>query len=110
MTYGLTPPPLPPSSLLINQFAYIVSYRFTGPTNAYNDFYETLRSYDDWFNYTPNLWIIKTRIPMVNVAALLRSKIRTTDWLMVMPAKGPVDGWLPQAAWDWLNKNLNNEW
>jgi hypothetical protein len=106
----LTPLPERPSRLLSIPFAYIVAFRFTGPPVAYQDFYKELQTYDNWFNYTPNLWIVVTRVPMVDVTANLRSKIRTTDWLMVMPAKGPVDGWLPEAGWNWLNANLKREW
>jgi hypothetical protein len=101
-------PPL--DGLLSTQFAYIVAFRFNGPPPAYEDFYKELKAYDAWFSYTPNFWIILTRVPLVDVAASLRSKIRTTDWLIVMPAKGPVDGWLPKRAWDWLNNNLQREW
>jgi|SRR6266446_10830629 len=108
MTY-LTVPSTP-SNLLPIHFAYIIAYRFTGPPMAYEDFYATIKNYDAWFNYTPNLWIVLTKIPMATVADSLRSKIRTADWLIVMPAKGPVDGWLPEQAWKWVNDNLKREW
>jgi hypothetical protein len=111
MSYGLTPPiPPPPSNLLSVHFAYIVAFRLNGPPTAYKDFYSELQNYDAWLNYIPNFWIVMTRMPMVTVAASLRSKIRTTDWLMVMPAKGPIDGWLPESAWDWASKHLKREW
>ena len=110
MSSELMPPFLTPRRLLTSQFAYIVAFRFTGPITAYGDFYGELKGYDAWFSYTPNLWIVLARVPLVDVAASLRSRIRTTDWLMVMPAKGPVDGWLPEPAWQWLNNNLKREW
>jgi hypothetical protein len=110
MSYLLPPFPDTSSTLLNTYYAYAVSYRFTGPPEAYEDFYTTLKNYDAWFNYTPNFWIVVTKIPMSTVASQLRSKIRTSDWLMVMPAKGPVDGWLPKAGWEWLNSRLMNEW
>ena len=99
------------SGLLSKPFAYIVAFRLSGIfLTAYEDFYKQLKDTDDWFSYTPNMWIVLTRVPLMDLAASLRAKIRTADWLIVMPAKGPVDGWLPAAGWDWLNKRLPNLW
>jgi hypothetical protein len=103
-------PWLPLDRLLANPFAYIVAFRLTGPLEAYQDFYKQLKDCDDWFSYTPNMWIVVTRISLVDISASLRAKIRTADWLIVMPAKGPVDGWLPKVAWEWLNSRLSKEW
>lgn len=101
-------PPL--ERLLTRPFAYIVAFRFTGPSEAYQDFYKQLKACDDWFSYTPNMWVVVTRFALADLSAILRSKIRTADWLIVMPAKGPADGWLPKVAWDWLNSRLPPEW
>jgi hypothetical protein len=87
-----------------------VAFTLRGPTTAYPDFFNALREYDDWFNYIPGLWIIVTTKALVTVASELRSRIRTTDWLIVMPAKGPVDGWLPEVAWNWINSKIPNKW
>jgi hypothetical protein len=110
MGFDLVPLPQRSGRVLSRPFAYIVAFRFTGPPLAYEDFYKELKAQDNWFNYTPNLWIVLSRIVLVDLAANLRSKIRTGDWLMVMPAKGPVDGWLPTVAWEWLNNALPREW
>jgi hypothetical protein len=47
---------------------------------------------------------------LVELAAVLRSHIYTDDRLIVMPAKGPFDGWLTNDAWEWLNLNVPKEW
>lgn len=104
------PPPPPPMPLMGRNWAYLVAFRLTGPPAAYQDFFHQLKSYDNWFNYTPNFWIIVTRKALLTVAGELRPRIRTVDWLIVMPAKGPADGWLPEAGWNWLQANLPSEW
>jgi hypothetical protein len=96
--------------LLATPYAYIVAFRLTGPSEAYQDFYKLLKDSDEWFSYTPNMWIVTTRISLIDLSAGLRAKIRTADWLIVMPAKGPADGWLPAAGWEWLNRILPREW
>jgi hypothetical protein len=106
-------PPIPKPSapaLLPRHAAYVVAFTLNGPPLGYTDFIDELRECDGWFNYIPGFWIVLTRRPIHEFAASLRQKIRTSDWLVVMPAKGPVDGWLPKPGWDWVNKHLTNEW
>lgn len=112
MGSSLTPPPpmLMPPVLFTRDWAYIVAFRLTGPSEAYKDFFQLLKSYDNWFNYTPNFWIIVTKKALMTVANELRPKIRTVDWLIVMPAKGPADGWLPENGWNWLVENVPRDW
>ncbi len=103
-------PRIPEEHLLPNPFAYIVSFSLGGPIGAYEDFFQELKQCDNWFNYIPGFWVVITRLPLVILADQLRRKIRTGDWLIVMPAKGPADGWLPFVAWQWLNENVPKEW
>lgn len=107
---GALVPSLPAETLLTRPFAYIVAFTLQGPIEAYQDFFVELQSGENWFNYIPGIWIVVSRRSMVYLTASLRAKIRVGDWLMVMPAKGPVDGWLPPQAWAWLNQNLPREW
>src|SRR5436305_391216 len=111
---GLLPPPPRFSNeeafLLNRPWAYIVSFSLNGPADAYRDFLQELEQCDNWFNYIPGFWIVVTRLPLVRLADSLRRKIRTGDWLIVMPAKGPADGWLPPVAWQWIENNVPKEW
>ena len=105
--------PIPNSSenfLLPRHAAYVVAFSLSGPPEAYADFIQELMECDGWFNYIPGFWIVLTRKTLVEFAGILRAKIRTSDWLVVMPAKGPADGWLPKAGWEWLQKHVPKEW
>jgi hypothetical protein len=109
------PPPVPPGltpsiSLLPHPYAYVICFALHGPPSAYRDFFEELQECDAWMHYVQNAWIVLSRRPLMDLAKNLRGKIRTGDWLMVMPAKGPVDGWLPKEAWEWINKHVPREW
>ena len=105
---------LPPQSdqevLLSTHYAYLVCFALNGPPEVYPDFFRELTYCDGWLNYVPGVWIVLTKLTLVSLTARLRPKIRTTDRLMVMPAKGPVDGWLPKDAWVWINKHVPKEW
>ena len=107
----LPPIPMPPiPALLPRHAAYIVAFTLHGPLEAYSDFIAEIKQCDGWWNYIPGFWIVLTRRPMTEFTASLRAKIRIGDWLVVMPAKGPADGWLPKDGWNWFNKNIPNEW
>lgn len=107
----LSPIPKPPGPILLTRHvAYVVAFSLNGPEEAYSDFIGELRECDGWFNYIPGFWIVLTRRTLVDLAVSLRAKIRTTDWLVVMPAKGPVNGWLPKAGWVWISEYVPNEW
>jgi hypothetical protein len=89
---------------------YIVCFSLNGPADAYDDFFETIRQSDEWLSYIPGVVIVRSRRTLVSLATELRQKIRTGDRLLVMPAKGPADGWMPKDAWEWMNARLPREW
>src|SRR5580765_7526093 len=104
---GLTPPPaLFPgmlvarsrlgNPLLPGNFAYIVCYKLTLPEENYGNLLQELtdKSYR-WMHFIPNVWLVLRRETLVDLAQLLRACILGSDWLLVMPAKGPGDGILP---------------
>jgi hypothetical protein len=101
---------LPSFPLLERPAAYVVIYVLNGPPSSYFDLLKELNDCEGWLHYIDNVWIVLTHRTLVDIGSSLRQKIRTGDWLMVMPAKGPVDGWLPADAWTWLNKYLPREW
>ncbi len=109
---GLMPPIKLPTEeeLLVRPWAYIVAYTLNGPDGVYPDFFQELKDCDNWINYIPGFWIVITRLPLATLAGRLRRKIRIGDWLIVMPAKGPADGWLPRVAWEWIANNVPKEW
>jgi hypothetical protein len=107
---SLTRLPIIGTDLLHTPCAYVVSFSLSGPGGAYEDFFQELKNCDNWMTYIPGFWIVVTRLTLVDLASRLRNKIRTNDWLIVMPAKGPADGWLPRVAWQWIQNNVPKEW
>ena len=39
----------------------------------------------------------------------LRALIFESDRLLILPAKGPADGWLPTDAWTWIAQHAPRE-
>lgn len=95
---------------LLTPCAYIVSYDLTQPIAKYEPFFNELRRSAKWCRYIQNTWIILSVDPLAELGPKLRSLIFTPDRLLIMPAKGPADGWLPKDAWDWISLNIPREW
>lgn len=91
-------------------YAYLVTYELTQSLDKYQPLFNELMSSTKWFRYMPNTWIVLRYDALTELSPKLLSLIFKPDRLLIMPAKGPAQGWLPKEAWDWLNVNVPNEW
>ena len=95
---------------LSTPFAYIVTYDLKQPVEKYAPFFDELRRSYKWSHYIENTWIVLRHDALVELRPKLLPLIFQSDRLLIMPAKGPADGWLPQDAWQWIKENVPNEW
>ena len=95
---------------LQNPCAYLVSYDLNGPVPSYERFFNELKQSVNWWHYLNSTWIVVRYESLVELAPKLRGLIFNNDRLLIVPAKGPADGWLPKDAWDWINTNVRREW
>lgn len=108
--------PLPPghsevgNALMPRPEIYVVLYKLSWSEDQYEAFISELKNSLYWFNYMPGAWFVVRRETLVDLAAILRKRIVAADWLLVLPARGPGDGILPVAAWEWLNEKLPKLW
>ena len=91
-------------------YAYLVSYDLKSPVESYEPFFNELKQSVNWWHYLNAAWIVVRYESLVELAPKLRGLIFTNDRILVMPAKGPAEGWLPKDAWDWINTNVPREW
>ncbi len=95
---------------LPNPCAYLICYNLTQPIENYAPLIKELQSSYKWSHYIENTWIVLRYEPLIELTPKLRPLIFQPDRLLIMPAKGPADGWLPQEAWNWIGENVKNEW
>lgn len=91
-------------------YPYIVSYDLNEPVEKYEPFFNELKNSTYWWHYLNSTWIVIRYDALAELGPKLRRLIFTNDRLLVMPAKGPADGWLPKDAWDWINVRVPREW
>jgi hypothetical protein len=110
MRYPFPPPSVP---TLANgpgpRWAYLVIWEQKGlfPLHDYTKFNQELVSQDLWWHYFGNTWIVVRTETLGELAQKLQSLLKREDYLLVMPAVGPVWGQLPPEAWNWMTENLH---
>jgi len=90
--------------------AYIVTYDLKQPIEKYEPFFEELKRSYKWSHFIESSWIVLRYDSLAELGPKLRPLIFQSDRLLIMPAKGPADGWLPLEAWEWIQENVPNEW
>lgn len=95
---------------LPSPYAYIVTYDLQQPANQYKLLFDELQRSQTWWHYLNSTWIVVRYETLAELGSKLRSLIYQDDRLLIQPAKGPSDGWLPGDAWEWLQRNLPREW
>lgn len=90
--------------------AYLVSYDLRELPERYGPLFTELKKSTYWWHYVNSTWIVIRYETLSELAPTLRKLIFTNDRLLVMPAKGPADGWLPKEAWDWIHTRVPREW
>lgn len=83
---------------------YCVSYDLKKPGQNYDDLIEALKNSPNWWHYLESTWLIYTPETADQLSKRLLNHIDENDRLLVINATRPHAGWLPQDAWDWINK------
>ncbi len=91
-------------------YAYIVTYDLKQPAVMYKPLFDELKQSYRWWHYLGSTWIVLRYDALAELGPKLRPLIFQSDRLLILPAKGPADGWLPRDAWTWIQENVPREW
>ncbi|MFM2394504.1 MAG: hypothetical protein RLZZ546_2486 [Bacteroidota bacterium] len=89
--------------------AYIINFDKGGFFN-YQKFHKTLTTADgiiSWWHYLESSYIVITNrnTSATNVSEFVRANMPDKHFFVCELNLKNHDGWLPQEAWDWINKN-----
>jgi hypothetical protein len=90
--------------------AYIVCLDLKTSNGNYTPLYAALQGSSKWFHHLTWTWIVVRYETLDELQKLLVPLIFYDDRLLILPARGPAGGWLPQEAWDWIRQNVPNAW
>ena len=95
---------------LLTPFPYIVSYDIKQPIQSYEPLFEELKKSENWWHYLTSTWFVLRRDTQSELQNKLIPLIYYNDRLLILPAQGPANGWLPGEAWTWINEKLPRKW
>ncbi len=95
---------------LASPYAYIVCYDLKQPVYRYKPLFDELQRSYKWWHFLTATWIVLRYETLVELQNKLIPLVFQNDRLLIVPAKGPAGGWLPQDAWTWINTNVPKEW
>ena len=83
----------------------LVTFSLRNQNKDYSSFFVALRgNAHQWWHFIEQTCIVSTEHNANNYGLLLTPHIEGTDSLLVVEVKPhELQGWLPKAAWDWLN-------
>lgn len=83
----------------------LITYALNTPGKDYNPLYNAIKgkSYN-WWHYLDHTWIVSTKDPADDFAKQLYPFLTKLDRLLVVKITREHQGWLPNEAWEWLNK------
>ncbi|WP_298234080.1 hypothetical protein [uncultured Azohydromonas sp.] len=85
---------------------YCVSYDLTQLGRDYASLHDELKRSGAWWHHLGTTWLVHTSEAAEQLSTRLRRSLDDNDSLLVIKVGRDYAGWLPQKAWDWIEKQL----
>ena len=86
---------------------YIEEVRYRCPgVKALED---AIAEFGTWWHYLMNVWIVDTDMTVDQMNEKLLKCLSPKDDLLIIGIQEPYQGWLPEEAWKWLNKKMEDK-
>lgn len=78
---------------------------YDAPSEKETQLVERLKSAKGWWNYLSKVWIIATERSKREWQDQVKATLGEAGSYIILDVSNVfLDGWLPQSAWDWVNK------
>ena len=82
----------------------IVTYTLRNQYKDYSPFFNSIKSNcTEWWHFLDSTFIVSTPKSAAEFAQALFPYMEATDSVFVSRLQKDYNGWLPEAAWNWLN-------
>ena len=85
---------------------YIISYDLNKPGQDYQDLYKRLKDYSSWWHYLDSTWLVYTSSSPDEIYKNLKPTLDKNDYILIIEVKKNYQGFLPEKAWNWINKYI----
>jgi hypothetical protein len=90
---------------------YLISYHikprgrsFQSIVSSREDIEDEIVKFGSWWRYFGDVWIVDTELTVDQMTVVLLEHLHTKDDLLIIGIQAPYQGWLPDDAWEWLDK------
>ena len=70
---------------------------------------DAIAEFGTWWHYLMNVWIVDTDMTVDQMNDKLLKCLSPKDDLLIIGIQEPYQGWLPEEAWKWLNKKMEDK-
>lgn len=86
---------------------YAINYDLCAPGKDYKGLYEAIKQCGEWWHFLDSTWLVYTGLNASGVFDRLKPHLDSNDNVLVVGITSDYQGWLPKAAWEWINQRLN---
>lgn len=83
----------------------LVTYNLKPGKSNSSLLFDAIKSQGRWWHYLKNTWLLKTNKSPDEVFDALKPYLEDGDRLLVTEMGSNRQGWLPQKAWDWIERH-----
>jgi hypothetical protein len=85
---------------------YLVCLHLRSPRENYWEIQNELTRSPEWWHYLEWTWMVATEESLSELADRLKPHMTEQDSYLITELHGPCEGWLPDAAWSWIDQNV----
>lgn len=85
---------------------YSINYDLKQPGRNYDGLYEAIKNCGVWWHFLGSTWLLDTNLDAKAIWNRLAPHVDKNDFVLVIGLTRDYQGWLPQAAWDWINSRV----
>ena len=85
---------------------YVISYQMRGTRQDYRSLIEELENCSSWWHYLDDTWLVNTGESATELYNRLAVYLESSDSILIVSAGKDVQGWLPDDAWKWIEREL----
>jgi len=83
---------------------YLITYDLNKVGQDYNELYNAIKKTGTWWHYLDSTWLVQTALSSNQIFESIKHAIDNNDSVLIVKITTDHSGWLPQEAWNWINK------
>lgn len=87
----------------------VICYDLRSPSKDYEPLFALIKKQGRWWHYLKSTWILETNKTLQQIIDEIEPLLSTTDRVMAFEMSGEYYGILPQRAWKWIERHIEEK-